>query len=101
MDWKEHKARLMKDPEFRAEYEALEPVYQLARILVQKRTERELSQTEMARLMGTKQAVVSRLENVATDPRFSTVQSIADALGTKITLTFLPSTNERSKDLRA
>ncbi|MCJ7667674.1 MAG: helix-turn-helix domain-containing protein [Anaerolineae bacterium] len=101
MDWKEHKARLMKDPEFRAEYEALEPVYQLARILVQKRIERELSQTEMARLMRTKQAVVSRLENVATDPRFSTVQSIADALGTKITLTFLPSTNERSKDLRA
>jgi transcriptional regulator with XRE-family HTH domain len=101
MDWKEHKARLMKDPEFRAEYEALEPVYQLARILVQKRIERELSQTEMARLMGTKQAVVSRLENIATDPRFSTVQSIADALGTKITLTFLPSTNERSKDLRA
>ncbi len=101
MDWKEHKARLMRDPEFRAEYEALEPAYQLARILIQKRIERELSQTELARLMGTKQPVVSRLENVTTDPRFSTVQSVGDALGTEITLTFVPSTNERSEELRA
>lgn len=90
MDWKEHKAKLMKDPEFRAEYEALEPAYQLARLLIQKRREKKLSQAEMAKLMDTKQPVVSRLENVTTDPRFSTVQSIADALDAEITVTFSP-----------
>jgi hypothetical protein len=40
MDWKEHKKRLMKDPEFRREYKALEPEYRLASDLIRLRLAR-------------------------------------------------------------
>ena len=30
MNWKEHKKKLLEDPEFKKEYEALEPEYKLA-----------------------------------------------------------------------
>jgi len=49
---------LMQDPEFRAEYERLEPAYQLARL----RIKRGLTQTQLAEMVGTKQSSIARLE---------------------------------------
>jgi len=37
MNWKEHKKRLLKEPEFKKEYEALEPEYKLASSLIRLR----------------------------------------------------------------
>ena len=37
MNWKEHKKQLMKDPEFRKEYEALDHEYKLAAALIRLR----------------------------------------------------------------
>lgn len=91
MGWKEHKARLLQDPEFTAEYEALEPRYQLARLIIKARIDSHLSQQELAKRMGTQQPVVSRLENVSGDPSFSTVKRLADALDQAIVITFSPS----------
>lgn len=91
MDWRKHRAKLMEDPEFKAEYEALGPAYQLAGLIIRERLKRGVSQTSLARKMHSGQPVVSRLENATTDPRLSTVQKLADALDTKITLAFRPS----------
>lgn len=91
MGWKEHNARLLQDPEFRSEYEALEPEYELARFVIKARIDGKLSQKELAKLMGSKQPVVSRLENVSGNPSFSTVKRLADALGQDIVITFSPS----------
>ena len=63
MNWREHKKQLMKDPEFRKEYEALEPEYKLAAALIRLRLGKGLTQEELARLLNTKQESIARLES--------------------------------------
>ena len=41
-----------KDPDFRKEYESLQPEFKLARVLIEARAKSGLSQREVAELMG-------------------------------------------------
>ena len=58
---RELKKKWMQDPEFRKEYEALEPEFALARTLIEARINAGLTQEEVAERMGTTQSVVARL----------------------------------------
>lgn len=77
----------MKDPEFRREYERLEPEFQIARQMISARIKRKMSQAELARKAGTGQAVISRLEGMNAKPSISLLKRIAQALDTKIQVT--------------
>jgi transcriptional regulator with XRE-family HTH domain len=72
-DWE---AEQMKDPEFRAALEALEPAYQVARL----RIEKGLTQAELAELVGTKQSSIARLESGASQPSLSFLRRVVKAL---------------------
>jgi len=63
MNWKEHKKRLMKEPGFKAEYDALELEYKLARELIRLRLSKGLTQEQLAKKINTKQAGIARLES--------------------------------------
>ena len=54
MNWKEHKKRLMKEPEFKAEYDALDLEYKLARDLIRLRLAKGLTQEQLASKVMTK-----------------------------------------------
>lgn len=84
--FEEVKAELLKDPEVRAEYDALEPAYQIARL----RIERGLTQAELAKAVGTRQSGIARLENGKHDPRLSTLRRVAAALGRRLEVRFVP-----------
>ena len=73
-DWE---ADQMKDPEFRAAVEELEPAYQVARLRIM----RGLTQEQVAELVGTKQSSIARLENGNTEPRLSFLRRVVEALG--------------------
>lgn len=77
----------MKDPEFRREYEKLEPEFQIARQIIGARIAQKMSQAQLAKLAGTGQAVVSRLEGMNAKPSISLLQRIAHALKIKIEVT--------------
>lgn len=77
----------MKDPEYRREYEKLEPEFQIARQIIGARVKKKMSQEELARRVGTGQAVISRLEGMNARPSLSLLTRVAQALGTKITVT--------------
>lgn len=77
----------MKDPEYRREYEALGPEFQIARQMITARIKKKMSQEELARKAGTGQAVISRLEGMNAKPSISLLQRVASALGTPITIT--------------
>ena len=47
------KADLLKDPEVKAEYDALEPRYQAIRQIIQARNELHITQAELAKRIGT------------------------------------------------
>lgn len=90
MNWKEHKKQLMKDPEFRKEYEALEPEYQLATALIRLRLARGLTQEQLARLLNTKQESIARLESGSSLPSLSTVKKLANVLDADLEIKLRP-----------
>lgn len=53
----------LKDPEFRKEWDRLQEEDKLAQQLVRLRMRRGLTQAEVAQMVGTKQAAISRLEH--------------------------------------
>lgn len=83
----ELKADLLKNPEFRREYEKLEAEFQIARQIIGARIKRKMSQEELAKKVGTGQAVISRLEGMNAKPSISLLEKVARALNTKISIT--------------
>jgi transcriptional regulator with XRE-family HTH domain len=90
MNWKEHKRKLLKDPEFRIEYESLEPEYKLAVALIRLRLAKGLTQEELARLLNTKQESIARLESGSSLPSLSTVKRLANALDAELEINLRP-----------
>jgi DNA-binding XRE family transcriptional regulator len=82
-DLAELKARLLEDPDTRAEYEALEPEFAIARELIAARTRAGLSQAELAERMGTSQSTIARLESGSTLPSMRTLTRYAKATGSR------------------
>lgn len=79
-----HKEELLKNPEFRREYEALEPKYNLIRVLIRRRNELSLSQAQLAHAIGMQQPAISRLENGGSNATVGTLFKVMGALNLDI-----------------
>jgi len=77
----------MKNPKYRLEYEKLEPEFQIARQMIGARIKKKMTQEQLAKKVGTGQAVISRLEGMNASPSLSLLKRIAEALETKIEIT--------------
>jgi DNA-binding XRE family transcriptional regulator len=76
----------LKDPEFVAAANELEPGYQIARLRIQ----RGLTQAQLAEMVGTRQPSIARLENGSSVPSLSFLDRIATALDARIELRVVP-----------
>ncbi len=90
MNWKEHKKRLLEDPEFKKEYDILEPEYKLASSLIRLRLAKGLTQEQLAGLLNTKQESIARLESGNSLPSLSTVRKVAQALDAELEINLRP-----------
>ena len=75
---------LLKDPEVRAEYDRLGPIFAVVGQMVEARQQAGLTQVEIAQRMGTSQSVVARLENGRHMPTFDMVARYAAAIGRRV-----------------
>lgn len=82
-DWLE---RRMEDPSFLVEWEASEPAYQVARLRIM----RGLTQKQLAKLVGTKQSSIARLESGRTEPRLSFLRRVVKALRGRLEVRIIP-----------
>jgi DNA-binding XRE family transcriptional regulator/phage-related protein len=80
----------LKDPEFKAGYDALEEEFALASLLIEARTRANLTQAELASKMGTSQSTIARLESGKAAPSLSTLRRLAKATGTRLEISFEP-----------
>lgn len=71
-------AERMQDPEFRAAAEELEPAYQVTCL----RIRQGLTQKQLAKLVGSKQASIARLESGKVE--LSLLWRVVEALGAKL-----------------
>jgi len=79
---------MLKDPAFKKAYDALQPEFELAAAIIQKRIDKKMTQAALAKKMGTKQSAISRLESGSTNPSFSQLRKVAKALDSKLTVSF-------------
>ncbi|HEU0142259.1 MAG TPA: helix-turn-helix transcriptional regulator [Bryobacteraceae bacterium] len=84
--------RWSKDRDYKAEYDALDEEFQIARALIEARTRAGLSQTELARRMKTSQSYVARIEGGKVRPSTDALQRFAQATGTRLRILFEPGT---------
>lgn len=88
MDWKAHRAELLKDPEVRKALKEIEPEFEIAKALIEARLKYGLTQKELAIKMNTKQSVISRVENAKTSPSLSFLKRLATVLGVSLKVSF-------------
>ncbi len=82
--FKAFKKQALKNPEVKKAYDALEPEFALANALIGKRIERGLTQTELARKIGTKQSAIARLESGTYNSSMKMLEKVAKALDAKL-----------------
>ena len=81
---------LMKDPEFKKEYDALQPERDLTMSLVMARKKAGLTQAELSEKTGISQSDISRLENGSRNPTVALLNRIANALNATCRIEFVP-----------
>ena len=86
VDYEKWHEQQLQDPEFLAEFEKLEPGYQVARL----RLLRGLTQSQLAEMVGTKQPSIARLENGESTPSLSFLEKVAEALEANVEVRLIP-----------
>lgn len=79
---------LMRDPDFRKEWESLEPEFQIIKAMIDARNEKGITQKELSSITGITQSDISKLENGTANPSIRTLQRIAEALGKNLVIQF-------------
>lgn len=80
----------LKDPVNKRGFDKLQPEFELIKVMIEARSKRGITQKILAKKMKTKQSVISRLESGNANPSFKFVKRLAEALGTKIEISFTP-----------
>lgn len=78
------KGKLMKDKEFKAEYNKLKPRYEVISQIIETRNEQQITQEELALRVGTKKSNISRLESGSYNPSLDFLVKVATSLGKEI-----------------
>jgi ribosome-binding protein aMBF1 (putative translation factor) len=87
---KDLKARLLKNPEVRKEYDGLEEEFAVALAVAKARRKSGLSQVQLAKRMNTTQSTIARLESGRMMPSTRTLGKFAKATGHRLKISFEP-----------
>ncbi len=82
-------ARRQEDADFDAGVQTVFDRIQLARQIKQLRERCSISQEQLARMVGTKQPAIARLESGRVVPSLDLLQKIAIALGVRLDISFV------------
>jgi len=85
-NFNDFKRELLRDEKTREEYERLKPKYELIQALIKRRNELRISQDKLARMIGTRQPAISRLEKGESSATLGTLLKVTNALGLDISL---------------
>ena len=80
----------MKSKAYRKAHAELAPEYALASAVIRARVSAGLTQEQLAKRMETTQSVIARLESGRTRPSTQTLERLAAATRTRLTITFEP-----------
>ncbi|WP_195985407.1 helix-turn-helix transcriptional regulator [Clostridium sp. D33t1_170424_F3] len=87
-NWKDVEAKFLKDPETKAEFEALRPQYEVISQIIKARSEQGLTQEELAARTGLQRSNISRLESGSYNPSIELLARVAKGLGMELHVEF-------------
>jgi transcriptional regulator with XRE-family HTH domain len=90
--WEQVLEEQLQDPAFRARWERYAPARAMADALIRYRIEHDLSQSQLAKLLGVKQPTVARWETGEHNPTWETLLLLAQKLSISTSLTVEPTT---------
>ena len=88
--FKEVLAKALQNPEVRAEWDRTQLADDVSNWLLRYRLEHDLTQTELAQLLGWTQPIVARLEGGEREPSIATLHRLVARLGTTATISIRP-----------
>ena len=80
----------LKDPALKAEYDALEPEFSVIQAMIDARKAAGLTQKQLADTTGIAQSDISKLETGSANPSLRTLQRLAQGMGMKMKIEFIP-----------
>ena len=80
----------LKDPELKAEYDALEPEYAIMCAIIEARNAMGLTKQQLSERTGIAQGDISKLENGSGNPSLNALRRLANGMGMRLKLTFEP-----------
>ena len=80
----------LKNPEFKKEWDALEPKFDIIKAIVDARSSQNMTQKELSEKTGIPQADISRLENGTRNPTLKLLKRLADGLNMELGIVFVP-----------
>ena len=89
-NFNDYLSQKMKDPAFKAEYDALEPEFSIIQAMIDARKASGLTQQQLAEKTGISQADISKLENGSANPSLRTLRRLAAGMGMQLKLEFVP-----------
>ena len=83
----------LSDPEFKKEWDALEPEFAIVQAMIDARKESGLTQKQLSERTGIAQADISKLESGNGNPSVKTLQRLAAGMGMRVKIEFQPIIN--------
>ena len=82
----------LKDPEFKKEWDDIQPEMDVIRAMIDNRIAQNLTQKELAERTGINQADISKLENGTRNPSLKMLKRLAAGMGMALKIEFDPMT---------
>lgn len=80
----------LRNPDFKKEWNDIQPEMDVIRAMVEARIEQNLTQKELAKRTGINQADISKLENGTKNPSLKLLKKLANGLGMQLKIQFVP-----------
>ena len=88
--YNDYKRKALENPDVKAEYDAIQPEYDIIQAMIDARNKEGLTQKELSERTGITQADISRIENGTRNPSLGMVKRLANGLGMRLKIEFIP-----------
>ena len=89
-DFREYLSEQMGNPEFKKEWDALEPEFNAIQAIIDARKSMNMTQKELSERTGIDQSDISKIETGNANPSLSTLKRLAEGMDMILRLEFIP-----------
>lgn len=89
-DFRNYLNKQLKDPEFKKEWDRLEPEFNMMQAMIDARKRSNMTQKELAERTGIDQSDISKIETGIANPTLGVLKRLAEGMDMVLKLEFVP-----------